>query len=236
MIRPCTTSGRAHSFAQTYSLRCVTRSASGHDLTHVRSSLVTDNAQDGSQRHKLFIYGKICHVASLVFFSGATCFLGCGEENEVAELGAVRQSDKAPRGSSVASSSSDKPAEPPATAQTPAISVSGEDVETITHRKPLRHAFDVDAPCTVEGFEVELRGEHSYYADVWVLVRDPHGQRYTLQDEATRNPFRAYKIRRARGTEAQGSWQLEVRDRRKRDDGILRGWRIRIWCHPDDVK
>ncbi len=77
---------------------------------------------------------------------------------------------------------------------------------------------------------MRLAGQHSYYGDLHITLRDPENHRYTLANGGRANPFRTHTVRRASGRAAQGRWTLAVEDRLAQDSGVLRGWTMGIRC------
>ena len=88
----------------------------------------------------------------------------------------------------------------------------------------------VSRSCVVDRLQVRLVGDHTYYGDLHITLRDPNGRTYSLARGGRRNPFRAHTVRRARGRQARGRWTLAIADRLRQDSGRLRRWGMAIRC------
>lgn len=88
----------------------------------------------------------------------------------------------------------------------------------------------VGQDCTIDRLRVRLNGQHTYYADLHITLRDPSGNSYSLASGGRANPFRTHTVRRAVGRQARGRWTLAIADRLAQDSGVLRAWSLSLRC------
>ncbi len=88
----------------------------------------------------------------------------------------------------------------------------------------------VEQPCTIDRLRVRLSGNHTYYGDLHITLRDPQDHSYSLASGGRANPFRTHTVSRAAGRQAQGRWTLAIADRMAQDSGNLRAWSMSIRC------
>ncbi len=110
------------------------------------------------------------------------------------------------------------------------LRVTGRGGGRIYDNHTTRGSATVGESCTIDRLTVTLNGRHTYYGDLHIFLRDPSGNRYTLASGGRANPFRSHSVRRARGRQARGRWDLEVQDRLNADSGNLTAWSMRFTC------
>jgi hypothetical protein len=89
----------------------------------------------------------------------------------------------------------------------------------------------VDRDCTIDRLRVRLNGTHTYFGDLYITLRDPNGNSYSLaRGNRGSNPFRTHTVRRAEGRQARGRWTLAIEDRLAQDSGVLRAWSLSLRC------
>src|SRR5690606_34461683 len=84
----------------------------------------------------------------------------------------------------------------------------------------------VTQDCTIDRLRVRLNGTHTYYGDLYITLRDPNGNSYSIARGGRANPFRTHTVRRAEGRQARGRWTIAIEDRLRQDSGVLRGWSL----------
>jgi hypothetical protein len=89
---------------------------------------------------------------------------------------------------------------------------------------------NVGEPCIIQSMTVNVRGHHTFYADLVVSLRGPNGQSASLHRRGRGNPFRTHSVTRVIGTQAQGGWTLSVRDEVRADAGQLSGFSMTLTC------
>lgn len=110
------------------------------------------------------------------------------------------------------------------------LRVSGQGGGRIYDHHTTSGSAVVNEPCVIDRLGVTLNGHHSYFGDLYITLRDPSGNSYSLARGGRQNPFRSHTVRRARGRQAQGRWTLAIEDRLQADSGNLNGWSMRIDC------
>ncbi|HEY8429771.1 MAG TPA: proprotein convertase P-domain-containing protein, partial [Sandaracinaceae bacterium] len=88
----------------------------------------------------------------------------------------------------------------------------------------------VTEDCTIDRLRVRLNGSHTYYGDLYITLRDPNGNSYSLARGGRTNPFRTHTVRRAEGRQARGRWTIAIEDRLRQDSGVLRSWSLSFRC------
>lgn len=134
-----------------------------------------------------------------------------------------------------------------ATPSTVATSHAGElVVSTRDPARPIRdfttveQALEIERDCTIGSVSVTLDIEHSYVADLRVVLRAPSGSEVVLHNHqggaarslATTIDWNARRgaLRALAGQNARGRWTLIVHDDVRADSGVLRGFSLRIAC------
>lgn len=110
------------------------------------------------------------------------------------------------------------------------LRVSGHGGGAIYDHHTTTATAVVDQRCTIDRLRVRLNGHHTYLGDLYVTLRDPNGNRYSLKRGGNSNPFRSHNVSRAAGRQAQGRWTLSIEDRLAQDRGMLRGWSMHLRC------
>jgi hypothetical protein len=88
----------------------------------------------------------------------------------------------------------------------------------------------VTSICRINTLRVVVEGRHSYHSDLVVRLTAPDGESFTLQNHASRNPFRSHNVARARGHTSVGVWTLSVADTVTADSGNLDGFSLEFTC------
>lgn len=112
----------------------------------------------------------------------------------------------------------------------PDLRVRGRGGGRIRDHGIVRARAHVSRACTIARLEVELKGRHGYYGDLYVVLEGPEAQRYSLSKGGRANPFKTHPVTRARGKPARGRWRLSITDQADGDGGRLRGFSLRLWC------
>lgn len=110
------------------------------------------------------------------------------------------------------------------------VRVSGRGGGPIWDNHTTTGTAAVGQPCMIDTLRVRLSGEHSFFGDLHITLRDPQGHSYSLARGGRQNPFRTHNVRRAAGRQAQGTWRLAIADRLAEDSGILRSWSMTMTC------
>lgn len=110
------------------------------------------------------------------------------------------------------------------------IRVVGRGGGAIYDNHTTTGSAEVTQPCTIDRLRVRLNGNHTYFADLHIRLRDPNGNSYSLASGGRGNPFRSHNVSRASGRQAQGRWTLSIDDRLAQDRGMLRGWSMNLRC------
>lgn len=84
--------------------------------------------------------------------------------------------------------------------------------------------------CEMASARVRIQGRHSYFRDLNVQLRGPHGVRARLQRRSARSPFRSHRVSRVAGKGSAGTWTLTIRDEMNQDSGQLSGFTLDIRC------
>lgn len=112
----------------------------------------------------------------------------------------------------------------------PEVRVAGRGGGPIYDNHTTTGTANVTQSCVIDTLRVRLGGQHSYYGDLHITLRDPQGRSYSLARGGRQNPFRTHRVRRASGRQARGTWRLAVADRVAQDSGILRSWSMTMTC------
>ncbi|MGE0791142.1 MAG: proprotein convertase P-domain-containing protein [Sandaracinaceae bacterium] len=112
----------------------------------------------------------------------------------------------------------------------PGFRVNGRGGGPIFDNHTTTGQATVSQACLIDTATLRLSGTHSYYGDLYITLRDPSGNSYTIARGGRSNPFRSHRVRRASGRQAQGTWSLAIEDRLAQDSGILRAWSLSFTC------
>ncbi len=122
------------------------------------------------------------------------------------------------------------PSQPGDDSEAGEIQVPGRGGGAIYDNHTTTGSAEVTQPCTIDRLRVRLSGNHTYYGDLHIRLRDPNGNSYSLASGGRNNPFRSHTVSRASGRQAQGRWTLSIEDRLRQDSGTLRGWSMNLRC------
>jgi len=98
------------------------------------------------------------------------------------------------------------------------VRVSGRGGGPIWDNHTTTGSARVSESCVIERLRVRLVGNHTYYGDLHIALRDPQGRSYSLARGGRRDPFRTHTVRRAAGRQARGTWRLSIADRLAQDE------------------
>lgn len=101
-------------------------------------------------------------------------------------------------------------------------------------------SLEVASACAIGSMSIDVDAQHAYAQDLRIMLHGPTGATATLANHSggsrpygphtyawddARDALHAYA-----GTDAHGTWQLEVRDDAGQDEGVLRSFTLHITC------
>lgn len=136
----------------------------------------------------------------------------------------------------------------PTIAVTPPTAITSGAFDAVSSAAPVpirdyhtaSQTLSVPTSCTIGSMSVDVDAQHAYGQDLRITLRGPTGATATLANHTGGSrPYspRTYAfddvrgaLRAFAGTDAQGTWTLEVRDDAGEDQGTLRAFTLHFTC------